>query len=48
MMEQVMKLKQLILVFIAINGTPAGYKSVRKLLKTTLVKKYGIHNYTHF
>ncbi|GBN96223.1 hypothetical protein AVEN_219579-1 [Araneus ventricosus] len=35
-------------VFIAINRPPTGYKSVRKLLKTALVQKYGIHDYTQF
>lgn len=35
-------------VFISLNGPPAGYKSVRKLLKTALIKKYGINFFTHF
>lgn len=35
-------------VFISLNGPPAGYKSIRKLLKTALIKKYGINFFTHF
>lgn len=34
--------------FIVLNDPPAGYKSVRKILKSALIDKYGTSFYNNF
>lgn len=34
--------------FIVLNGPPAGYQSVRKILKSALIDRYGTSFYNNF